>query len=217
MQHSFIIKQKSPALTLFFTGWGMDSSPFNYNGNRNCDLCVCYDYTSLSFDPSVIAGYHSIRVVAWSMGVWAASQILENHHFRVSESLAINGTPYPVDDMRGIPTEIFRGTLNGLNERNLQKFYRRMSGSLLTDFLSHRPRRNMDSLTAELAAIQKHSETLQSGGFAWQQAIAGRNDLIFPVSNQLAAWQGVVPVQQTDDFHFMNFEKYLFPDISPTL
>ena len=45
---------------------------------ENSDLLVCYDYRSLDFDFTLLQGYQEIRLIAWSMGVWAASMVLQD-------------------------------------------------------------------------------------------------------------------------------------------
>ena len=75
MQQVFIIKQNNPNLLLFFAGWGMDVHPFEHFRPAHHDFLICYDYRSLHFDVSLLNGYKQIDVVAWSMGVWAATQV----------------------------------------------------------------------------------------------------------------------------------------------
>ena len=91
---------------LFFAGWGMDETPFMHNLPPNKDLIICYDYRSLDFDSTLLSTYDGIYVVAWSMGVWAASQVLPDSNLPLKQSIAINGTPFPIDDMRGIPLKV---------------------------------------------------------------------------------------------------------------
>lgn len=97
---------------------------------------ICYDYRTLDFDTSPLTGYTVIDVVAWSMGVWAASQVLSKVSLPIRRRIAINGTPFPIDEKRGIPPAIFMGTLEGLNEASLRKFQRRMcaDGNVLPAF-----------------------------------------------------------------------------------
>lgn len=44
---------------------------------RGYDLMVVYDYSTLDFDENQLSGYNEIKVIAWSMGVWAAAQVLQ--------------------------------------------------------------------------------------------------------------------------------------------
>lgn len=207
-----IIKNITPAnpsghlhkkLFLFFAGWGMDENPFKAYQVPEHDFMVVYDYSSLSFDDAVLKPYDEIKVVAWSMGVWAASQFLKNNCYPVTESVAINGTHFPVDDRKGIPTRIFTATLDGLNENTLYKFRRRMCGSAdaLKRFLDKAPKRDMESLREELDSIGKLSLSLPPSRFEWNKVYIGNRDMIFPVGNQTAGWEGIGYIL-TDEAHY---------------
>ncbi len=183
---------ENPRLLLFFSGWGMDEHPFIEYLPEDIDCMICYDYSSLSFDMSLLTPYKHIRVVAWSMGVWGASRVLSGHHLPVSECIAINGTPWPVDNERGISTAIFRGTLEKLNESTLQKFRQRMCGSkeVLNYFMKHAPRRTVEDLHEELRQIGKHSRDVYEPDFTWDKIYIGLQDKIFLPVNQQEAWKG---------------------------
>ena len=205
MKHTFIHKQNHPCLTLFFAGWGMDPHPFADYIPRHSDLLMCYDYRSLDFETSLLEGYEEIRVAAWSMGVWAAAQVLEHMALPVKESIAVNGTMTPVDDNNGIPVAIFKGTLEGLNERNLQKFYRRMClpADELTRFLRKCPQRGVEELKEELRCIGEYAAALPVPSFQWDKAVVGTKDLIFPTGNQVNAWKNTqTPCVEYDIPHY---------------
>lgn len=191
MQQQFIIHQHHSHLILFFTGWGMDETPFLHYQPKDSDLHLCYDYRSLAFDASELLRYERITLVAWSMGVWAASQVIPGSGLRMMQSIAINGTIYPIDDLRGIPTQVFQGTLLGLTDVTLQKFYRRMCSDkeALQLFLLIAPKRPVEELREELAAIGEQSLACPASTFHWQQALLGSHDRIFPPANQYAAWE----------------------------
>lgn len=201
---------------LFFAGWGMDETPFMHNLPPNKDLIICYDYRSLDFDSTLLSTYEGIYVVAWSMGVWAASQVLPDSNLPLKQSIAINGTLFPIDDMRGIPPAIFEGTLNNLNEATLQKFRRRMcgSGSAFQAFLEIAPQRPVEELKEELAAIGRQYSELPPSTFVWNKAIIGESDHIFPPKNQEQAWQKYCnEIQRYDGAHYD--EKILKENLAP--
>ena len=185
--------QRCPRLLLFFAGWGMDEHPFLQYAPQDSDLMICYDYRTLDFDTSLLTGYAVIDVVAWSMGVWVASQVLSNVSLPIRRRIAINGTPFLIDEKRGIPPAIFMGTLKGLNEVTLRKFQRRMctDGNAFTRFQLTSPQRGIEELKEELVAVAGQYRTLPAGTFTWEQAIIGENDRIFPPANQRTAWKGI--------------------------
>lgn len=64
-------------LILYFAGWGMPPDAVNHLIlPENHDLLICYDYQDLNLDFDFSA-YRHIRLVAWSMGVWAAERALQ--------------------------------------------------------------------------------------------------------------------------------------------
>lgn len=184
-------KGESAGLLLFFAGWGMDEYPFMEYLPEDRDCLICYDYRSLDFDYSLTDDYSEIRVIAWSMGIWAASYVLKDNPFPVAESIAVNGTIYPVDDERGIAGRIFRGTLDGLNDQTLLKFRRRMCGSqdALNRFLSNAPKRPVEDLREELRRIGEMSRETERSSFRWDEVYIGRQDKIFLPANQQKAWE----------------------------
>ena len=185
--------QKHPRLLLFFAGWGMDEHPFLQYAPPDSYFMICYNYRTLDFDTSPLTGYTVIDVVAWSMGVWAASQVLSKVSLPIRRRIAINGTPFPIDEKRGIPPAIFMGTLEGLNEASLRKFQRRMcaDGNVFARFQLTAPERSIEELKEELTAVAEQYRMLPTGTFAWEQAIIGESDRIFPPTNQRAAWKGI--------------------------
>lgn len=190
-------------LLLFFTGWGMDENPFREYQIPDYDFMIVYDYSSLSFDDTFLKPYDEIRVVAWSMGVWAASQLLQDRNYPITDCIAVNGTHFPVDDRKGIPTGIFEGTLKNLNESTLCKFRRRMcgSGDVLKRFLTKVPGRDIENLRTELDSIGRLSLSLAPSRFKWSKVYIGNRDKIFPVENQIAAW-GESDYILTDEEHY---------------
>lgn len=191
MKQIFIHQQHSPRLVIFFAGWGMDETPFQSIETAGSDLLICYDYRTLDFDASLCTGYEEVTVVAWSMGVWVAMQTLHKEKLPIAQSIAINGTPYPIDDSRGIAQTVFEGTRQGLNEESLRKFQRRMCGSATAcqEFLTIAPQRSAEELKEELSAIEQHYATLPPVAFHWNKAIVGTADRIFLAENQYRAWK----------------------------
>ena len=193
-QHSIINNSQKQRL-LFIAGWGMDETPFLHIQPAGCDWMICYDYRSLEFDTTLMQAYSEITLIAWSMGVWAASQIMKQHpSLPVSQSIAINGTLYPIHATKGIMPSVFEGTLQGLNEQTLQKFQRRMCNSS-TDYKAFQtiaPKRPVEELKEELAAIRQQCLSSVSSDFIWHKAIVGKNDRIFLPEYQETAWRNKV-------------------------
>lgn len=213
MKQKFIINKGYSTLLLFFAGWGMDEHPFLTYVPEEKDFMICYDYRTLDFDVSLLKQYMAIDIVGWSMGIWAASQVLPEYSLPVRKSTAINGTVFPVDEKRGIPPVLFQGTLERLNPASLLKFQRRMckDGNSFARFQQTAPRRTVEELKEELTAIARQHSALPPGSFVWQQAFVGSNDRIFPPANQKAAWEATsTPVEYGIETHYdeLLFSKY---------
>lgn len=191
MKQYFIQKKNHCRLVLFFAGWGMDEHPFLDYRPEDSDLLLCYDYRSPKFDFSLLKGYRRIRLIGWSMGVRAAPEALQQADLPIEESIAVNGTMTPVDNEKGIPEVIFQGTLEGLDERNLLKFRRRMCGGseALKAFLEKAPQRGVEELREELCRIGERATALPPPAFRWEKAIVGKADLIFTPGCQQNAWR----------------------------
>lgn len=190
MKQLFIKKENSPRLLLFFAGWGSDENLFRRTVAEGYDCLLCFDYRTLEFDYSLLDGYREIRLLAWSMGVWVAGQILSGHTYPWEMKLAVNGTPFPIDDRRGIAEAVFHGTLENFSDAALARFRQRICGGAgqVREFLSHQPYRTTEELGAELAALEHEVGQVQPAAFVWDKAIIGLCDKIFIPANQRAAW-----------------------------
>ena len=162
MKHQYIIQSGHPRLLVFFAGWASDPTPFQDYRPAGRDYVVCYDYRTLENDFIPHGTYHEADIVAWSMGVWAASHVVPMLDVPIGKSIAINGTPYPIDAGRGIPPAIWQGTLDNLSPLSLHKFTRRMCADTeaFHRFLRVTPRRPVDELAEEMRAITRMLDAL---------------------------------------------------------
>ena len=199
---------------LFFAGWGMDHHPFEHYIPHHMDFAVCYDYQSLELDWSFFVKYKEIHLVAWSMGVWAASHCDITNHLPIKTCIAINGTITPVNNLYGIPEKIYQGTLTGLNENTLRKFQLRMCGGsdAFKSFQRIAPQRSLENIKDELRLIGEQTQLIQPNGLIWDKAHVGLSDHIFPADNQIVAWRKLgVNISCTNEPHYdeMMFKHYL--------
>lgn len=192
----------------------MDEKPFSRLAVKGYRLIVVWDYRDPAFPPELLEElrkYDEIAVMAWSFGVPAATRfILSQPGLPISARIAVNGTMHPVDDALGIPEAIFRGTLDGLSEKSLSKFYLRMAGSgdAFRRFSAELPERDVEGLREELSAIETAGPV--TAGRVWDCAVVGRNDRIIPPENQLAAWADeAFDIVETDEAHLPDFQTIL--------
>lgn len=198
-------------LILIYAGWGMDWHPFARLQKNGYDIMVIWDYTTLDYPMQKLARYDEICLLAWSMGVFAASITIHEILPRVTKRIAVNGTLMPIHPTHGIPPQIFAGTLDNLTPGTLRKFYRRMcmSAEQFAEFMNVAPCRKVDDLRAELAAIEQHTYLHPPQMADWDLALVSAHDAIFGKENLKNAWRGRAPIQQMEAAHLPDFAMIL--------
>lgn len=193
------MKQKYLSLTpgnrkliLIFSGWAHDDAFFGGLFYPECDIMVVWDYRDFNFDSTSLAGYDMVYLFAWSFGVYAASCVLpklDKHN--IAFSIAVNGSLYPVDDERGIPSGVFAGTRDSINEANLIKFYRRIISDRkrFTELSCQFAEKDTTSLREELVAIDTMAHKDGELYTGWDRVIISDNDKIFPLDNLKRSWE----------------------------
>ena len=216
-----IDKQTHPTarhLLICFAGWSASPAVFRrlemetVEEKEETDIWICYDYRDLSF-PEEPGRYESIRIIAWSLGVWVAeylfSRSLSPYRSAVKTAMAVNGTARPIDDAYGIPPAIFEGTLQHLTPDGIDRFIRRMCGtrSVLAEYV-RTPLRPLDEIAAELhhlyGAIRQESgsQIPATSPLPWSGAILSTQDRIFPPDNLRRYWLDRCPVREIDAPHY---------------
>lgn len=222
MQYTFQRNSdQAPAsqLIIYFCGWGMTPATVSHlTLPDQCDLLALYDYRDLEQSDDLAdlpwGSYEAVTIVAWSLGVWAAEQVVPHWSILPTKQrlIAVAGSPYPMHNQWGIPNQIFIGTLEGLTDENRQRFNRRMCGGKrykqLYDILSERPTTELrDELQAvyDSLAIPEASESTPHTHLAWDLAIIGERDQIFPAKNLSTLWKAVnVPtLLLPDGYHYL--------------
>lgn len=213
MKHRITSDIGSSRLLIIFAGWAMDPHPFEHLVCPGYDIMVIWDYRSFFFDWQCVEEYEEICILAWSFGVFAASQSAQAIDPKITKRVALNGTLHPISDQYGIPVNIFDGTIEHLDDRNLAKFYRRMCNSSedFKAFSDHRPQRSLPDVLDELNAIEARTILCAPACEHWDLAIIGRDDRIFPALNQIKAWEAQQNTftQVIDAGHFSDFQKIL--------
>lgn len=203
MRIEWLNKKGYDRVVIFFNGWGMDARVVE-NLSAVADVVMFYDYRDLSSEPlPTLSDYRKVYVVAWSMGVWAASCVIPELKIQPVLSVALNGTERPVDDGYGIPCKIYELTEKGMNERGREKFFSRMftDEKESTFFLSRKFNRELPELREELCLIRKQSIGCKQS-HQWDKVYISEHDIIFPVKNQLNWWKDKAPVTTLKGGHY---------------
>ncbi|MEY8245880.1 pimeloyl-ACP methyl esterase BioG family protein [Heminiphilus faecis] len=194
MKQEFTSFENNNSLIIIFAGWGMSADPFRQLRIEGCDIMTVWDYSVVNFDTTPLARYDDLYIFAWSFGVFMAQSVIKQYKIKPTLKIAVNGSLHPIDDLLGIPEDIFQGTLDRLDSRNLEKFYRRMCDSRETyeNFRSHMPQRDIEDLRNELLSISTLYRSYASayGHSTWDRVIIAENDRIFPPDNLRQEWDG---------------------------
>lgn len=156
----------------------------------------------------IVSDYSTVYVYGYSLGVAAAIRALKTVDIHPAALFAVNGTPTPCDDMRGIPVAIYEGTTEGLTERNLKKFQMRMFGdtSLYREWADRLPRtQSVDRLQKELREATAEIRAVPT----FDAAFIGTADRIFPPENQHNAWDGLTKVVEIEAPHFIDLQNVI--------
>ena len=194
MKQEFTSFENNNSLIIIFAGWGMSADPFRQLRIEGCDIMTVWDYSVVNFDTTPLARYDDLYIFAWSFGVFMAQSVIKQYKIKPTLKIAVNGSLHPIDDLLGIPEDIFQGTLDRLDSRNREKFYRRMCDSRETyeNFRSHMPQRDIEDLRNELLSISTlyRSDASAYGHSTWDRVIIAENDRIFPPDNLRREWDG---------------------------
>lgn len=206
MKKFWISRRNSPALLVFFNGWGMDERPFSHlQPGTGSDVLMVYDYTEPDNSAElrrILAGYGTVRLTAWSLGVFAAAQTLAGMRF--ASATAVNGTLKPLDAEEGIPPEIFQKTIDAWSEAARISFNRRMGGSQYgARFEAAAPARSTAAQRAELIALKERFIGSPVPANIFHRAVIGLNDKIIPRRAQEKHWtQARIPIRIIPEPHY---------------
>lgn len=212
MQFHWLNKQNNKNLIVFFAGWSFDYVPFKFLDCENQDVLIVHDYNEISDLPE-ISDYENKNLIAWSMGVYMAYQ-MRNKFVDFNKRIAINGTPFPVDDEYGIPLKPFLLTLRHAKTGLEGKFYQNIfeKSEEYERYIKNPVERSIKNRVNELNELyERIKETQKVYEKFYNQAIISLNDKIIPAKNQIKFWQDFeVPYETLESGHFpyYNFKSW---------
>ncbi|MCI5132260.1 MAG: DUF452 family protein [Candidatus Electrothrix sp. EH2] len=191
---------------LFFAGWGMCPEPFAALPPGEVDVLLIYDYRCLNVEEMQKIGsflqelhkkrtYRQLHLLAWSMGVRAASRLFAEAIFPLSalaSAIAVGGTCQPIHDWLGIPEQNFADMAEQLSPARVKKFHRSMfadeqEAARFID-LFQKGGRSFEELRQELLTLgAAYTKNPDLPDMYTDRIVTGR-DRIFPARNQVRAW-----------------------------
>ena len=211
MHYHWLNKQNNDKLTIFFTGWSFDYKPFEFLDCGNFDLLIFFDYNNL--DLINIPQYKEYFLITWSMGVFVAYQLRDKLP-NFTKKIAINGTPFAVNDEYGIPLKPFLLTLKHAKIGLESKFYQNIfnKSEELEKYLQTSVERSIENRVEELQSIyNKIKITEETYKHYYDKALISINDKIIPPKNQLNFWQTYstdFEILDSGHFPYYNFKSW---------
>lgn len=201
MKISWLKREDNKRLMLLFGGWSTGEAFYSGIDVPGWDVLLGSAFDDYNFPRELLAGYDTVYLYAWSLGVHAAAWSLRSGD--ITCAFAINGTERPVDDNLGIPASIFRGTREGLSPRSLLKFQRRMAGDAemwekMQPLLEAEP--DIERLKTELQLVEDNPKPPH---LEWRRVYLGEKDRIFPYANMERAWKEHPSQPEICSYHAM--------------
>lgn len=206
MQTHWLKRNGEPSLAIFVLGWASDYHAIEHLSMDGWDVLAVYDLRKLTA-MDLPEGYEQVNLYAWSFGVWAAEIIFAGRKFH--EAVALNGTPFPVDDRRGIEPRRMALTLRSIRSQGTEKFFRRTYGDYYEIISRHLPPRPEDILVEELEYLCKKSVEFYDPSIDWNRAIVGSEDIIFAPENMLAYWGNRAQMLPLPHYPFRDAENFI--------
>lgn len=150
--------------------------------------------------------------------------LMREHLPKFTKKLAINGTPFPVDDEFGIPQKPFLLTLRHAKTGLEGKFYQNIfdKSEEFERYQTTPVERSIENREEELKTLYAKIKTeilkqVQDGKFSnkfndalayYDKALVSSNDKIIPTKNQLNFWGDKAEILISGHFPYYNFTSW---------
>ncbi|NJO89581.1 MAG: DUF452 family protein [Chloroflexia bacterium] len=204
MNKLWLNKSGNKNCILFFNGWGMDENAVKHLNVDNYDVCMFYNYSSIENIEFDRGQYGNVYLVAWSLGVWAASVLINPEKVGFEKVIAINGTQIPKNETLGIHPTTFENTIKKWTPRNRDKFNMRILGGkdAFLKWNSLLSLRACEEQKFELEFINNQINDKPIHNIKFDYSIIGEKDLIFLHENQVNFWKGKTNLIEMDLPHY---------------
>ena len=212
MQFHWLNKQNNSKLIIFFAGWSFDENPFKFLACENFDVLIVYDYSTIDENIEKFTSYKEINLIAWSMGVFVA-YLLKDKLPKFNKKIAINGTPFPVNDEFGILVKPFLLTLRHARTGLEGKFYQNIFDTKeeFEKYSTMSVNRSIENRETELKSLYDkiRSAEINYNKF-YDKALISSRDKIIPTQNQINFWQNNAEIEMLESGHFpyYNFKSW---------
>lgn len=213
MKYHWLNKKNNDELIVFFAGWSFDFKPFEFLECFKNDVLFVYDYNEIeALNAELFENYSKKTLITWSMGVFAAN-LLQEQFKNFDKKIAVNGTPFPVDDEFGIPQKPFLLTLRHAKTGLEGKFYQNVfeTEHEFEKYQKTPVGRTIDNRVDELKSLYERIKVHQNSYKKFFDfALISTSDKIIPPKNQINFWQAKAPykILESGHFPFYNFKSW---------
>ena len=209
MQYCWLNKKNNKKLIVFFCGWSFDEKPFEGLQCNDNNVVVIYNYKTIEKLVDIFEGYEKYYLISWSMGVYIA-YLLRDSLPLFEKKIAINGTPFPVDNELGISIKTFELTLKYVDSGLKGKFQQNLfkAHDDYEKYLTSPVARSIENRAEELISLDTFikGREVEYSKF-YDCAIVSDTDKIIPTRNQVRCWEKFdTPIAMMDSGHFPFYE-----------
>ena len=188
-------------LIIFMLGWAATPNAVLHIDPPGCDVLACYDHRTIApLAPERFARYRRIYLFAWSFGVWVAEQCCRE--LPLYKAVALNGTPFPVDDRWGMRLRVVMRTMQGLARVGMNPFNEKTYGGLR--YIPEGPYadRSIEEKIDELSLLAERSKADSAAHIKWDAAYIATKDEIFPPDKMRDYWHSVGLGTEFESYHY---------------
>ncbi len=201
MQETWLTQEGNDYLILFVLGWASTPNAICRIAPSGYDILAIYNYTDIApLQAQRFDSYKRIYLFAWSFGVWAAERICRD--LPLYRAIALNGTPFPVDDRYGMRLRVVLRTMQGLARVGMTPFNEKAYGGVRSIPDGPFPDRSIEDKITELNRLAEWSKADSEACLTWDKAYIGTKDEIFPPSKMEAYWKSVGLGTFFESFHY---------------
>ncbi len=202
MQQIWLRQEGNRDLILYMLGWAATPNAVCHINTPGYDVLVCCDHRSIApLNPAELAGYRRIYLFAWSFGVWVAEQCCRE--LPLYRAVALNGTPYPVDERYGMRLRAVQRSMRTLAKLGGENpFNDGSQGGIRYMPAGPFPERSIEEKIEELDLLAAWSRDNSAPHLHWDAAYIGDKDEIIPPDRMRAWWHSVGLGTEFESYHY---------------
>ncbi len=188
MQRYWLKQEGNRDLILYMLGWAASPNAILHICPEGYDILAICNYTDITpLSADELGSYRRIYLFAWSFGVWVSEQVCRQ--IPLHKAIALNGTPYPVDERYGMRLRVVLRTMRNMVRSggvNAAAEHQDASRYMPT---GPYPERDPLEKIAELEHLAAWSKENTTTALKWDKAYIADKDEIFPPANMRAYWE----------------------------